>query len=372
MGGSSGRHRRGARRLCGAELPKSTEAVGEEADRVSCPHPDTLRILNDINTQFVLVNAQFREVNQKLEKIIMSQSDIDAATSALTSAASTLGTITTDLTAAVANITAEIAALKAANPSVDTTALNAAVAGIAAPLAALQSADTAVDALETPPPHRLPLADRYTQPEPPARWSLSDWRPGPFWRARGPGGVPRAGIPPAPPQSLPGANAVHLLEQPQRHGQGHHRHDTAIGVLAFLYYYRRVSTCCHYDVRSPATPPLPDGEQPARRNRRAPPGHRDAVRSGRRYRGERAGQDQAGSDSDGCCHPGAGCRNHARATAPCPQSADDRDEHSFLPRPGGRRITSGAVVRCDSPGVVHPRPVTDHRTAYSAPLGTTT
>ena len=105
----------------------------------------TIRMLTEIQSAIGLLAA-----NQ--EKMLMSQADIDAATTALTGAATTLSTVATDLQAAVTNITAEIAALKAANPSVDTTALNAAVAGLSAPLAALQSADTAVDALETPPP----------------------------------------------------------------------------------------------------------------------------------------------------------------------------------------------------------------------------
>ena len=106
-------------------------------------HPELRRVLNQIN-------AQYGAINEKLEKIAMSQSDVDAATAALTGAATTLTTVAADLTAAQANVATEIAALKAANPAVDTTALDAAVAGLSAPLAALQAADTAVDSLETP------------------------------------------------------------------------------------------------------------------------------------------------------------------------------------------------------------------------------
>lgn len=79
------------------------------------------------------------------------QQDIDAATTAITGLETSVSAVAADLNAAVTNITAEIAALKQANPAVNTSALDAAVAGLAAPLAALQSADTAVDALETPP-----------------------------------------------------------------------------------------------------------------------------------------------------------------------------------------------------------------------------
>ena len=121
-----------------SEQPIGTWPQAERYD------PELIQVLRDIN-------AGLREISEQLGRIIMSQSDIDAAATALTGAAATLGTVAADLQSATANITAEIAALKTANPGVDTTALNEAVAGLAAPLAALNAADTAVDALEVPP-----------------------------------------------------------------------------------------------------------------------------------------------------------------------------------------------------------------------------
>ena len=100
------------------------------------------------------VQAQLTRLEQKVDKLMSEQTtqqaDIDAATAAIGNVETTLSTVAANLQAAVTNISAEIAALKAANPAVNTTALNAAVAGLAAPLAALQAAGAAVDALETP------------------------------------------------------------------------------------------------------------------------------------------------------------------------------------------------------------------------------
>ena len=97
------------------------------------------------------VTRLLNDIDRKVTALMAAQDDVNQAAAALVSLTNSLGTIAGDLQAAVANIQAEIAALKAANPAVDTSALNAAVAGIAAPLAALQSADAAVGALETPP-----------------------------------------------------------------------------------------------------------------------------------------------------------------------------------------------------------------------------
>ena len=97
-----------------------------------------LRVLNDIDG--------------KVTQLMAAQDDVNSAAAALVSVTNAIQQVASDLNVAVTNIQAEIAALKAANPAVDTTALNTAVAGIAAPLAALQSADSAVQGLESPPP----------------------------------------------------------------------------------------------------------------------------------------------------------------------------------------------------------------------------
>ena len=94
----------------------------------ACPHcgNDSMAILVKLDTMQIT-----------LKEIQMSQSDIDAATSAIQATEA-------DDAVVVANIQAELAALKAANPAVDTTALDAAVAG-------LPAAQASLDSLETPP-----------------------------------------------------------------------------------------------------------------------------------------------------------------------------------------------------------------------------